>query len=86
LPQKQRKEAAMGKLKIGNCPRCNKGEVFIDRDQYGWFECCLQCGYTRDLPDLVEVKSGKHPKNAEYAKTGKKEHPLVVEKKASKRL
>jgi hypothetical protein len=43
----------MGKLKIGSCPRCNKGEVFIDRDQYGWYECCLQCGYTRDLPNIA---------------------------------
>jgi hypothetical protein len=43
----------MGKLKIGSCPRCNNGEVFIDRDIYGWYECCLQCGYSRDLPDIV---------------------------------
>jgi len=43
----------MGKLKIGPCPRCRKGEVFIDRDIYGWFENCLQCGYTRDLPDIA---------------------------------
>jgi hypothetical protein len=42
----------MGKLKVSGCPRCKKGEVFIDHDMYGWFECCLQCGYTRDLPDL----------------------------------
>jgi hypothetical protein len=42
----------MGKLRIGSCPRCKKGEVFIDRDHYGWYECCLQCGYTRDLPDI----------------------------------
>lgn len=42
----------MGKIKIRNCTRCKKGEVFIDRDQYGWYECCLQCGYTRDLPDI----------------------------------
>jgi hypothetical protein len=44
----------MGKLKIRGCTRCNKGEVFIDRDQYGWYECCLQCGYTRDLADIAQ--------------------------------
>ena len=44
----------MGKLKIRGCTRCNKGEVFIDRDQYGWYQCCLQCGYSRDLPDIAK--------------------------------
>jgi ribosomal protein S27AE len=48
----------MGTLKIA-CPRCRKGEVFIDHDMYGWYECCLQCGYTRDLPDIArQVGSG----------------------------
>jgi hypothetical protein len=49
----------MGRIKIGTCPRCNKGELFVDRDMYGWYECCLQCGYSRDLSELarpVEVK------------------------------
>ncbi len=44
---------AVGKLKMGSCPRCNNGEVFIDRDHYGWYECCLQCGYSRDLTDVI---------------------------------
>ncbi len=48
----------MGKLKIRNCTRCKKGEVFIDRDQFGWYECCLQCGYTRDLPDITQPAAG----------------------------
>jgi uncharacterized protein (DUF983 family) len=47
----------MGKLKIGSCPRCHNGEVFIDRDLYGWYECCLQCGYSRDLPDIASTAS-----------------------------
>jgi hypothetical protein len=48
----------MGKLNISGCPRCKKGEVFIDRDFYGWYECCLQCGYTRDLPDIAKPLEG----------------------------
>ena len=39
-------------LKLKSCPRC-KGDVRIDRDQYGWFEECIQCGYTCDLKDVV---------------------------------
>jgi hypothetical protein len=48
------KEVAMGKLKINGCTHCRNGEIFIDHDQYGWYECCLQCGYSRDLPDIAQ--------------------------------
>jgi DNA-directed RNA polymerase subunit M/transcription elongation factor TFIIS len=33
---------------LKRCPRCN-GDLFIDRDQYGLFLQCLQCGYLQDL-------------------------------------
>lgn len=44
----------MRKLKPEGCVRCKKGDVALDKDQYGWYEYCLQCGYIRDLPDMVE--------------------------------
>lgn len=31
------------------CLRCH-GDVFLDRDKYGAFFKCLQCGFSRDLP------------------------------------
>jgi hypothetical protein len=34
-----------------NCPRC-KGNVYLEKDMYGWYEQCLQCGYSRDLDTL----------------------------------
>lgn len=41
------------------CPRC-KGDITLDRDIYGPYMRCLQCGYLRDLPQekraVVEVK------------------------------
>ena len=37
---------AMWKLK--GCIRCG-GDVFIDRDEYGWYEGCLGCGYRSEL-------------------------------------
>jgi uncharacterized protein (DUF983 family) len=54
----------MGNLKIEACPRCKKGYLTLDKDFYGWYEYCVQCGYTHDLPDLpkinrVAVKAGK---------------------------
>ncbi len=33
------------------CPRCS-GDLFEDRDQYGMFITCLQCGFNRDTSNL----------------------------------
>lgn len=42
-------------LRQKSCPRCKKGDIGVDRDQYGWYEYCIQCGYTRDLVNIVEA-------------------------------
>jgi len=44
----------MIKWKNKNCPRC-KGGVYLEKDMYGWYEGCLQCGYSRDL-DTIYVE------------------------------
>jgi hypothetical protein len=38
--------------KFKNCPRC-KGDLYVDRDVYGWYQGCIQCGYLKDLPNLA---------------------------------
>ncbi|OGO20331.1 MAG: hypothetical protein A2Z15_01400 [Chloroflexi bacterium RBG_16_50_11] len=48
------------RIRLHGCPRCKVGDVSIDRDQYGWFESCLQCGYIRDLPDVVSPRLSEH--------------------------
>ena len=49
------------------CPRCG-GNVFLDVDEYGWLEKCLQCSYTCDLGKIAENKkvpdSGKAGESA----------------------
>lgn len=37
------------------CPKCG-GNIYLDRDCYGWYEKCLQCAHTHDLSDVVEVQ------------------------------
>ena len=37
-------------MRLKSCPKC-KGDVMIDRDHYGWYEQCIQCGHISDLPD-----------------------------------
>ena len=42
-------------LRWKDCPRCKNGDMGLDRDYYGWYEYCIQCGYMRDLIDVVEL-------------------------------
>jgi hypothetical protein len=51
--------------KVKSCLRCG-GDMFVDRDIYGWYEKCLQCGYCselRYLDDFVQnpVLKDKRP-------------------------
>ena len=41
-------------FRMRSCPKCKTGAVGVDRDHYGWYEYCIQCGYIRDLIGLVE--------------------------------
>ena len=53
------------------CPRCH-GDVKLDRDNYGVYAKCLQCGFNRDftikrrnmpvMPDEVEEAPVEQPK------------------------
>ena len=36
------------------CPKCG-GNIFLDRDHFGWYEQCLQCSHIRYLQTIVEV-------------------------------
>ena len=42
-------------FRFKSCPRC-KGDILVDCDCQGWYEQCLQCGYQRDLKDIIEVQ------------------------------
>ena len=46
---------ALGMLRLKACPRCN-GDIVFERDEWGWYEQCIQCGYLRDLQNEDEVK------------------------------
>ncbi len=39
-------------LRLKSCPKCH-GDVRVDRDQYGWYEQCIQCGFVRDLEPVA---------------------------------
>ena len=47
-------------MRLKSCPRC-RGDIVIDRDQHGWYEQCLQCGYQRDLKKIIEMRLQPKP-------------------------
>ena len=42
----------MAVWKLKSCPRCG-GDTFLDRDEYEWYEQCLQCGYVHELKNVT---------------------------------
>ncbi len=45
------------------CPRCT-GDVKLDRDNFGVYAKCLQCGFNRDFKtrrDVAEYSAGISP-------------------------
>ena len=32
-----------------SCPKCKSGDLHLDRDTYGKFQRCIQCGFIRDV-------------------------------------
>ncbi len=41
-------------LELRACPRC-EGDLHTNRDMYGSYKQCIQCGYMRDLPHADQV-------------------------------
>jgi hypothetical protein len=66
-------------LRPKSCPRCKTGDVGVDRDQHGWYEYCIQCGYLRDLVGVVELE----PKPSGQAK-GRRRGSRVTDEGKSK--
>jgi len=52
--------------KLKACPRCG-GDIFLDWEQHVWYEDCLQCGYTRVLQSIVEVREKVNKDNLKQA-------------------
>ncbi len=43
-------------LELKACPRC-KGDMHTNRDMYGSYKECLQCGHTQDVADPSRLSS-----------------------------
>lgn len=47
------------KMWLHACPKCSKGDLYLEKDIYGWCIHCLQCGYVRDIEKDVKVPLAK---------------------------
>ncbi len=47
-------------LNLKGCPKC-QGALYLASDMYGKYVNCLQCGFTRDLPDHREAAIQAQP-------------------------
>ena len=41
-------------LELKACPRC-KGDLHTNRDMYGSYKQCIQCGYMNDIPNTDRI-------------------------------
>ena len=42
-----------------SCAKC-RGDMFLDKDSEGWYEQCLQCGYTHYLDSIFDMDKGSN--------------------------
>jgi DNA-directed RNA polymerase subunit M/transcription elongation factor TFIIS len=48
----------MAILRLDSCPKC-KGQLLLEKDNYGLYQQCLQCGYLHDLQAFPVLDSEK---------------------------
>lgn len=41
-------------LYLKGCPKCH-GDMYLEKDSYGVFRQCLQCGMVQDAPAVVKT-------------------------------
>jgi len=43
------------------CPKCAKGDLFLNKDMYGAYVQCLQCGYLKEINVKRPIKTRSAP-------------------------
>jgi predicted nucleic acid-binding Zn-ribbon protein len=46
---------------LKGCTRCG-GDVVVDRDEHGWYQECLQCGWMADYRVAAEARESPRRK------------------------
>ena len=53
-------------LKLERCPKC-KGHLILEKDNYGVYQQCLQCGYLHDIKTFSVIGEQEIEKDEEVA-------------------
>ncbi len=85
----------MAVSRLDRCPKC-KGRLLLEKDNYGLYQQCLQCGYLHDLKifsliDQQEIEEEKesvasHRVTAGHSHDISRNTPKLVESTASTAL
>lgn len=62
-------------LYLKSCPKC-RGDMYLEKDSFGVYRQCLQCGYIRDLDAPVFVATEAVADEAH--RRGRKRKPAVA--------
>ena len=54
---------------LGCCPKCN-GDLYEDRDHYGTYIACIQCGHYLNGAKTARLKLAGDPRFGNGARTG----------------
>ena len=52
-------------LNLKGCPKC-QGSLYLVKDMYGKYVNCLQCGFSKDVPELPARPSSLEPARREF--------------------
>lgn len=58
-PDRTMPQRTMNMLWFKECPKC-EGDLYMDRDMYGPFVCCVQCGYYLTDPQISALLAVGH--------------------------
>lgn len=47
-------------IKLKACPKCH-GDMTLEKDQYGSYLSCLQCGSIKELTEVSPAEKAKQP-------------------------
>ena len=54
---------------LGCCSKCN-GDLYEDRDHYGTYIACIQCGHYLNGAETARIKLASDPRFGNGARTG----------------
>ena len=44
-----------------SCPHCERGDLALGQDLFGWFRQCVQCGFLQELKPAPETQAEPSP-------------------------